>query len=423
MKKAIGYAIVVLCMINVVIPVWAAEQTVWGPTKYDVKERYGRNNPYAATFTAVPGLAVIRLQNGAVPAERVDLFSFAVNGQELLPMRHSNYNNLACFVMLRSENTFTLNIADYVPPPLRRPRATPKNMTVSVIPAPEKLPTLVLGLASWDDLKAYTATLVKIESSESFSLAVASADLKNDPAVRIDAIRKLAERKDPKAQDYLVHTLRDPAGIAEMQGDAALGIGLLGDKAMIPLLIQSVLEPEEMIRIGAARGLSHYPEADTREPLAKALGRMDVFMSSAVLRSIVNAGWQPVGTLIGFAESSDLMIANMGIELLSGSNDPRVVKMLLKYLDAPGGRDLRFIIRSLGESKDKSVIAPLTAFATDPAKRRGYEVEIGDALAKLGDPASEKLIVDMIETTPHWPTRRRLLEAYKLLTGKDFQPK
>ena len=398
----------------------AAEQPLWGPTKFDVKQRYGKDNLYPVSVAVAPGLYVIKLQNGSKPAERVDLLSFSVNGEQLFKNRHMEYNYLACIMPLQKENTFELGIRDYTPSPLKRPPAIPKNAVLSVVKAPVQFGKVVLGLLSWEDLNTYTAALAKIKSPESLAFAMSAADQRNETAVRAETMRSLGERKDSSALDYLMYVLNDQVDSADIRGQAAMALGMLGVKSSIPLLIRSVLDPEEAIRANAARALSQFPEQDTKDLLVKALERMDAFMSGPVVRSIVSAGWRPVSTLIGFAESQDPAVANMGVELLTGSQDPRVIELLLKYLAAPAPRDIRIVIRALGETKSREVITALTAIAQDPAKRRGNEVEIAGALATLGDPASEAVIADMIRNTEHWPTRRRLLESYRQLTGKEF---
>ncbi len=411
----------IFCSVSTIV---AAEEKNFGPTKYEIKERYGRKNQYSETVKApAEGDYVVKLQNGEKSAERPDLIAFSVNGKAIVKEANYSYGYLACFLSLKKENAFELAIRDYTPTGFKRPPATPRNAVVEILAAPVKLSGIVLGLNAWEDLGKYTAALFKIKSPDAFSLALSAANLQNSSTDRAAAMRQIADRKDPTAQDFIFHLFRDTMNNPNVRAEAAVALGLLNDKAMIPALIDGALDPDELIRIGSARALSFYKEADTNELLAKALKGLDSYMRSAVVKTIVSAGWKPVNLSMEFSESTDPAIANMGIELMAGSQDKRIVDRLLQYLDKPGVRDVRFVILALGESKDPRAVDALSRIARDPEKRRGKEAELGTALAALGDPKSADLIVDMLKKAETAQTYRKLSEAYKRLTGLDYNKK
>jgi len=62
----------------------AADEAIFGPVKYDVKERYGKANQYAGTFAASEGLYLIKLQNGEKPQERSEWIELTLNGSLVL---------------------------------------------------------------------------------------------------------------------------------------------------------------------------------------------------------------------------------------------------------------------------------------------------------------------------------------------------
>jgi hypothetical protein len=62
----------------------AADQTVFGPVKYDVKERYGKVDRYTETFAASEGLYLIKLQNGEKLQDRSEYIELVVNGDKVL---------------------------------------------------------------------------------------------------------------------------------------------------------------------------------------------------------------------------------------------------------------------------------------------------------------------------------------------------
>jgi HEAT repeat protein len=146
-----------------------------------------------------------------------------------------------------------------------------------------------------------------------------------------------------------------------------------------------VLDPDEKIRVPSARALSFYQEADTAKPLADALTKLDVIRVNAVIRSIADADWKPVSTLINLARGQDVIVSNTAIEIMGTTRDPRAVDELLKFLEAPGMRNRRTIVLALGESRDTRALEPLLVIANDPVQRQGLEGALGTAFSKLGD--------------------------------------
>jgi len=411
-----------LCSLFFTTAAASAEQPLFGPTKYEVIERYGKMNRYQAAFTVKEGLYLIKLQNGDQPRERPDILGFSVNGETLLREGAYGHDFFACVVALRKENTFELVIKDVRPTGFKRPIPTPRNVFVTVLPLSLKLSRGVFGLHAWEDLSAYADMVQKIKSPGSATLAVAAANQSNDTAVRTEAIRTLSDRKDPAALDLFLYLYRDYSDKPDVRGEAALALGGLGDKRLVPALMKGLLDPEEKIRMGSARALSFYKEEDTKEPLVSALASMDSMRRIPIVSTLASVGWRPVGTLMELAGSSDPGVADLGIELLTGSSDTRVVDYLLTSLESVGQRDVRLIISALGASKDKRAIGPLSLLAENPVRRRGAEGEIGAALAALGDPKSADLIVAMIKQAGSRETYMKLIDAYKVLTGKEYRP-
>lgn len=397
-----------------------AQQQVFGPSKYEVKERYGKDNVYQETFRAPEGPSLIRIQNGTQPSERPDLLELSVNGVKLLRDGSYGHPYLACFTTLRKENSLELNVKDQKPSGMKRPVLPPRFLIITALPASPRFVEGVFGVGAWDGLKDFIAGVQKMKSPDSFSLAVAAADLRNDAAARAEAVRKLADRKDPAARDFLARVFGDVWAAPDVKAEAAFGLGMLGDVRQVPSLLNGLLDPDEKIRVAAARALAFYPEQDTRGPLTKMLERLDSMRKTAVIRAITSAGWKPVGTLMDMAGTADPYAANVAIELLGNMKDPRAVDLLLKALESPGERSMAVIISALGETKDSRAADPLLAIAKDPVKRKGKEVELGTALANLGDPRAADIIREMAIKAETRSAHMTLRDAYKRLTGKEM---
>jgi hypothetical protein len=397
----------------------AAEKDIFGPEQFDVKERYGKDNKYTRTFQASEDLYLIKIQNGEQASGRTDSFEFTVNGEKVLREDRYGFSFIACFVKLKKENTFEINVKDDKPSGFRRPPLPPRSVTITVMPALARIGTGSVGFMVWDQLKSMTAAVQKIKTPGGGALAFAAANLQNDLSVRTEAMRKLSDLKDPSALDFLRLMYNNFQDKPEVCGEAALAIGVLQDVSFIPALMYGVLDPEEKIRVPSARALSFYQEADTAKPLSEALTKLDMIRVTAVIRSIAAADWKPVSTLISLAQGTDVNVSNTAVEILGTTRDPRAVDQLLKFLEAPDKRDVRTIVLALGESRDARALEPLLVIANDPVKRKGLEGALGTAFANLGDQRGVVPITEMLKTPLTRSEFDRLAEAYKKLREKD----
>jgi HEAT repeat protein len=311
-------------------------------------------------------------------------------------------------------------VKDVMPSGFKRPPLPPRSVVVTVLPYSGKLSPAGYGVNTWTELDDVLGLLQKMADSESAAFALASINLTKDPAARAEAMRRLSDRKDPKALAFITSVFNNLANDADVRGEAALALGLLGDKSSVPVLMPGVTDAAEKTRIASSRALSFYKEEDTRESLMKLLERLDTIRRDAVIASIVSAGWKPVSTLVTMAESPDPLVSRNAIGILGSTRDPRATDLLLKLLRDPGQRDVKAIISALGDTRDPRAVEPLFAVAKDRSKRTGKEVELGEALAELGDQRSADVIVDMIKHIETRTGRMHLLQAYKKLTGKDY---
>jgi len=279
----------------------------------------------------------------------------------------------------------------------------------------------VFGLNAWEDLPKYSEVVLKIKNAEAQTLALSAASLQNDTAARADAMRKLSDLKDSTSQEYLLGVYRDVNCVQDVRGEAALALGILGDKAAIPVLMPGILDPEEKVSIGSARALSFFKEEDTQELLLKTLERLDFMRKDAAINAIVNAGWKPVGTILKLAETGDPHVSGTATKLLGSMQDTRATDLLLKLLAEPGPRDQGVIISALGSTKDLRAVDPLLKIASNPVQRKGKQAELGEALANLGDQRAADPIADMIKKADSRTSWERLRASYKKLTGKDFK--
>lgn len=409
---------------TVAAPAPAAEQALFGPVKYDVKERYGKENVYTASFGASEAIYLIRIQNGEKPGEQPDLFEFSLNGVKVLKKDSYLYRYMAYFVRLKSENTLEISVQDRQLPGYRRPPALPRNVVVTVLPASANTRSLegVFGLHVWDARKDPFEIMLKIKNPEAERLAVQAMDLRLDAQQRQEALRNLSGLNDKSTQDYLRRMYANIIEEQAVRAEAGLCLALLGDSRDIPLLMRGVIDSGETISIAASRGLSFYPEADTQDLLITTLEQLDNLRKGSVIRNIAQSGWKPVGAMMRMADSQDPHIAGIALHLLGGISDPRSVDFLLALLENPGNRNVRSVISALSETRDPRVTERLLALANDPVRRAGKEIELAEALASKGDQRAVGPITDMMQNVRSNIGRSRMNSAYKKLTGNDYQP-
>jgi HEAT repeat protein len=399
-----------------------AEQAVFGPAKYNIKERYGKMNRFTASVPAAEGLYVIKVVNGEKAAERSDIIALSVNGKPVLLEGRYPFPLLASFVMMAKENTIELVMKDEQPSGYRRPPATPRNVVLSVLPAPAGLKDLrgTFGLGSWDVLKDMAEAFHRIKNPAAALLAMDSVSFHLDNAGRAAAVKKLSELKEPSAQEFYLRLLNDIHTAQEVRAEACAALAATGEKKHIPVLVRLILDPDPRVSTAAARGLSSFSEEDTQAELTKMIESLDQIRKKAAIRTIIDGGLRPINTLINLSASTDPYIANIAIGILGGLREPRATDHLLKMLQDPGKQDLGAVIRALGETRDPRVVDPLLAIAADPAKRYGRDVELADAFVALGDQRAAGPLAEMIKKPSHPAAEGRLRNAYRRLTGKEY---
>ena len=116
-----------------------------------------------------------------------------------------------------------------------------------------------------------------------------------------------------------------------------------------------------------------------------AAGRSDIALSSA-------PGGNRFSALMTLAESQDPHVSRNAIGILGSTRDPRATDLLLKLLTDPGPRDVRCDHSAPGRHPRPAGSRSAARSGKDPARRAGKEVELGDALAALGDQRSAAVI-------------------------------
>ncbi len=398
------------------------EQALFGPVQFDMKDRYGALNRYAAKFSTVEDVYLIKLQNGATPDEKVDWLECSVNGETIVRGDKYPFPFIAVFVKLKSENTIEIAIRDDVPTGLRRPPATPKNIIVTVFPVSASRQQRLrgsFGIMDWSKLNDLVDRMLSVPAPF-LTFAMETLNLQYEAEHQAEALRKLADRAAKQTELFFASLFGDLTLPALVRAEAAVSLGRLKDKKYIPWLMVGFVDPNRIVSEASARALSFYPEEDTEKALTETLEKLDYFRKDGAIRTIAESGWKPVSTLKTLADSDDPHASEIALAVLGGLQDPMATEYLLAALVNPGRRPLGAIIRALGDTKDPRAVEALLPIASDVTKRSGREIDLADALAKLGDQRAAGIIVDMSKNASSPFAYGRLRAAYRTLTGKDL---
>lgn len=423
MKKIILLLLLMVLTSASTMPAEVSDKPVFGPKQYDVIKRDGELNSYQETFSVAEGAYLIKIQNGDSSPSMSEYIDFMINGQSLLNYEKYGYSIVACVEKLQKNNSFDLVLYDAAPLGAKKKDPPPRFVILSIMPLSVNLPKGAYGVLSLKQLDYLAGLLQKIKKPDTFSLAATVINLKNTISMRTEAVRKLSDSKSSDAQDLLVYLFNDALLNPDVRSEVALALGSFGDKRYIPFLVNGVTDPEPKIRIGAARALSMYREVDTRDSATKLIQETNYMQRAALLQTISDSGWKPIGVFMALAESTDPYTANLAIALLGVAKDPKATDMLLRLFENPDPEHLNVIITALGESKDSRAIQPLSRIAGDATARAGVEIELANALATIGDKTTAPLIEAIIKETTPGSTRRQLRAAYKKLTGTAYTEK
>jgi HEAT repeat protein len=422
MKHLIGYAVIfTICFFSG--DAGATDKPIVGPKKFDVINRDGERNLYTETFQATEGPHLLKIQNGEAPKIGSTFIELKVNDRVVLKDGRYEYPFTFCMVELKNENKLELVLKDAVPLASRPPKPPARVTIISVLPPDLAWPDGLYGVNAWEQLNTLYSALLKMKDTEALSVAFQVINLKNDLPYRSEAMRRLADRKDAASRDFLSFLLDDRFLSPEIKGEVAATLGALHDKGSIERLTTGLLDEQEKVRIGSARGLSFYPEEETRELLIKTLQSLDPTRWSQTLSAVSDGGLKHVETFIKLAESSDSVIQNIGLLLLGDSRSPLAVEYLMRLLKNPGKYERNAIIKALGATRSPAVLEPLSDMARDASARAGVEMELAKALASLGDQKSAPLIGAMIDAASPGKVRMELRAAYRQLTGTKYKKK
>ncbi len=218
------------------------------------------------------------------------------------------------------------------------------------------------------------------------------------PAVRLEAVRALAEAKDPRAGDPLFAIRKDPDPV--IRGFINSALFDLNYSGAVDLLIADLTDPNRYARINAATALGGATDPRAVEPLIGALKDPDYqvrFRAAEALAAIKDP--RAVQPLIAALNDPSQSVRMDAVRALSAIKDPEAVEPLITTLKDPGSDIRSDVVSALGEIGDPRAIPPLiAALATKVPADVNYRA--ATALGKMGPTAVDPLIATLKNPDP-----------------------
>ncbi|MBN1672269.1 MAG: HEAT repeat domain-containing protein [Kiritimatiellae bacterium] len=242
---------------------------------------------------------------------------------------------------------------------------------------------------------------------------------------RHDAAEKLGKLKDARAVQPLLETLRDPDPLLRKQ--CAQALGTIGDRAAVGPLSKLLEDSDPRARFGAAAGLYRLGQ-----PTA---GRLIEFLRTAQdenLRAeaaaVLGAGQETgaAAAVIAALQDRAPMVRHAAATALAAIKPPAAVGPLTDLLAAQDDELVKRAVQALVAIGDARAVEPLIkllATQSPYSRSRGAAIE---ALGALGDPRATDPLAALLKDDPHKsaaaaalgtlgtaPAVRALLDAYR----------
>ncbi|MFH1905213.1 MAG: HEAT repeat domain-containing protein [bacterium] len=273
----------------------------------------------------------------------------------------------------------------------------------------------------WDKICESADKIMKEGGKLVDELIEAAKDETKDIVLRSMYLEILGEIEDSKAVDSLINVVKDDSEDSEIRANAAYSLGKIGDSRAVQPLLEELDNEDTNIRstISLALGLLNAPEAIA--PL------LDQLNNSKDLTERIRAGSSLASMKAQQAYDSFISILTSdedeSIRLLSALwlgelGDILAVPSLINALKDKSSCVACNAAIALGILKDTSAVQPLIEALEDEGLLR---IEAAEALAEIGDQSAAQAIADVIEIEKDTWGLTKLKEAYKKLTGNEYE--
>ena len=277
-----------------------------------------------------------------------------------------------------------------------------------------------LEAGNWADIYTYAETLRQEGSRATPELIEAFKDKEKEPIFRKMILEIIEEIKDKDTVEPLIEVLEDTAEDSHIRAEAAFTLGEIGDEEALNSLIEATENSDETIRESAASGLGLLGGEEVIPILLNLLSD-----ESDGVRMSAGAALAHHKVAEALTKFTDLL-KNDSNETLRGraaiwigsleiSNG---VPALIEALNDKSEYVVNNAAIGLGMIKDLSAVDALIQILDKKGLIRIYAA---DSLAKIGDLRAKQSIASAIEEEEDTWGKKKLKQAYKELTGEEYQ--
>lgn len=224
---------------------------------------------------------------------------------------------------------------------------------------------------------------------------------------------------DPMAIKPLVKILERRWELPPLRGEAAFTLGCIGDERAIEPLIKA-LDYGLGMKEAALKGLTLIKVKDKKvASVARKLlnDESEAIRDLAIIAIGVHGGEEDVSLLIERLKNGDSGERSNAAAALGKIGSKRAVEPLIERLENDPDKYVRWsCCVPLGEIGDKRAVEPLIK-----ALKGIMQLEAAEALAMIGDRRAIEPLRSKIHDCPDKWWRNKLKEAYKKLTGHEYQ--
>lgn len=273
---------------------------------------------------------------------------------------------------------------------------------------------------SWEDLTQAAATLMEMGKPAVPQLLIAFKDPSKNEVIRKMYAEILGEIKDSRAVNPLIEVLKNPDETEFIRAEAASALGEIGDSAATQSLIQALAHESEQIRSMAALSLGQIGDSSAVEPLITKLADSSELMRIRAISALGMLGdSRAVEPLITLLDEEDKTIPAAAILSLGALKDARAVEPLIEILQTKIDLRQTNAMTALGQIGDTRAVEPLITILK--GKNEYPAMNAGMALAQIGDQRAVEPLRAAIERIKSEFVKTKLKEAYKILTGEEYQ--
>ena len=219
-------------------------------------------------------------------------------------------------------------------------------------------------------------------------------DREIDPSMRKEGAWILGDRGDPEALAILTEILQNDAEKCEVRGQAAVGLGYLGDARACEILCKALKDEEEIAK-NAAWALERLKHPDSVQALIEALqdNREGMVCQAAVALGNISEV-SAVSDLITISDNGQHPVCSQVIKALAEIGHPSAITPLVQLLN---NQKLRWgIISALGQiGTNRSVEILENALNQEGEDYSYYHISL--ALVNIGTPQAFQVLMSTLD--------------------------